>query len=498
MFYQNSIKSKSHKSKTITFNLFCENINTDNLSDNLNKGQGIMCYNFDNLSGALETGVGFGTLTLPIADGSPIKRDIIIFNETDILKLWHYKYYDHINKYEVDKVMFLNIDGRLSIFNVFAFDDYSYIINNDPEIFETVPVGINYCINGEDYMAFSGEGGLYAYSQHMLPALNQNCPKCYAICKAYENLFLIRNDDRGSVYYTSNTNPLELDTSISEMDLTGEGGRLCALINFDDYLFIFRDYGITKFSKYGSSDNFSVSEIYRSATKIFAETVVVCGDMIVFLTQDGIYKFNGSSTIKFDLNIEKLFLNSDNKYATACYFKGKYYLACKLNFDDNESVGSEACEDGFKNNALIILDVKSGKFNITRGVDIASLLSLNAGSLNIILTAFYGEHANRIGILNNSGKVFEDDLPAKWESAWLDFGEIEKFKIIRKISIKSEQNCTITFKSDLEEKSISIIGQNNIVKVNTNIKGTNFKISISSVGPAKISSLVLSVDVFEK
>ena len=495
MFYQNNIKGKTYKSKTVVFDLFGENINAD--VETIKNGQGVMCYNFENKSGALETGIGFGSLSLPVADGSSVQRDIIIFNETDILKLWHYKYYDHINKLEIDKVMFFNVDGRLSIFNVFTYDDYSYIINNNPEIFATVPAGINYCIDGEDYMIFSGEGGLYAYSQHMLPVLNENCQKALSICRIYDNIFIIPNDDRGSVLFTSNINPLELGTSFSEMDLTGDGGRLCALINFDDYLFIFRDYGITKLSKYGSSDNFSTSEIYRSATKIFAETVVVCGDMIVFLTQDGIYKFNGSSTIKFDLKIECLLENSNNKFATACYFKGKYYLACRLNFNDNESVGCENYINGFKNNAIIILDVKSDKFNITRGVDIASLLSLNAGSLNTILTSFYGEFANKIGVLNDSGKVFDLELSSIWKSASIDFDEPDKLKIIRKILIKSDYDCTLTLKSDLEEKIVNIIGQNKTVRLNSNIKGTSFEILISSLGNAKISSLVLSVDIFE-
>lgn len=493
MFYRKKIKTKPFQNKTIVLNLFGENINADSV--HLKDGQGTMCYNFENKNGALKTSLGFESLKLPVADGSTLKRSLIIFNESDVLKTWHFKYFDHINKREIDKIMFYNADGRLSVFNLFTYDDYTYIITH-PEVFESVPVGINYCMDGEDYMLFSGEGGLYAYTQHMLPVLNEDCPKLLAICKAYENLFIIPKIDRGSVFHTQNLDPRELNESISEIDLTGDIGRLCSLVNFDDYLFIFRDYGIIRCSMYGSADNFSISEMYRSATKIFADTIVVCGSMIVFMTQDGIYKFTGSGTHKFELNIDKIFQNDNNKYATACYFRGKYYLACRLNFDDDEKVGCEN-KTGYKNNAIIILDVKTDKFSITRGIDISSLLSLNAGSLNTILATFYGEHSNQIGVLNNSGKIFNTQLPSKWQSAEFDFEKPNKLKIIRKILIKSKYNCILKIKSDLEEKSIKIFGQNKLTEINVKIKGKTFQIIISADDEnASISLLTLNADIF--
>lgn len=493
MFYRNNIKTKKSISKTITFNTFSENINAKDKT--VNAENSIMSYNYENQRGLLETGIGFETLALPIEDGSSQKRIIKIFNETEVRKIWHYKYYDHINKRTVNKVIFYNIDGRLSVFVLFSYDDYTYIIDKI-EPFDDLPLGLNYCIEGEDFMLFFSGNGLCVYSTHRLPMFNENCPKLVAFCKIYDYLFLIPDGDRNSILYTSNLSPLALNSTLNSIDLTSNCGRLNSLINLDDYLFIFRDYGISKLSKYGSSENFSISDLYLSSTKIFGDTVIVCGNVVIFFGQGGIYSFNGSSVTKFDLNLEILLENTVNEFASACYFKGKYYLACRLNFNDDKQVGCENTED-FKNNAIIILDLESKKLNITRGVDISSLLSLNSGSLNTILATFYGEHSKKIGVLNNFGQLFGTDLNSEWRSSMLDLNQPEKIKIIKKIIIQTEYDCVVKIKSDLEEKSISIQGSNKVKVINTSIKAKSFQVIISSVGKSKISFLNLKVDIYE-
>lgn len=488
MFYKNNIKTKKGVRKTISFNNFSENIDAKNKT--------IMSYNYKNQSGLLETGIGFETLALPIADGSSQKRVIQIFNETEIRKIWHYKYYDHINKRTVNKILFYNIDGRLSVFVLFSYDDWTYIIDNI-EPFNAVPLGLNYCIEGEDFMLFFNDDGLCIYSTHRFPIFNENCPKLVSFCKIYDYLFLIPEGDRNSILYTSNLSLLALNSNtLNSLDLTGDCGRLNALINLDDYLFIFRDYGISKLSKYGSSENFSISDLYFSSTRIFGETVIVCGDIIVFFSQDGIYSFNGSTVTQFDLNLESLLENTVNEFASACYFKGKYYLACRLNFNDDKRVGCENTED-YKNNAIIILDIKNKSFNITRGIDISSLLSLNSGSLNTILATFYGEHSRKIGILNDCGQLFGTDLNAEWRSSILNLNQPEKLKIIKQIIIQTKYHCVIKIKSDLEEKNIIVQGSNKVKVVNTSIRAKSFQVIISSVGKSKISFLNLKVDIYE-
>jgi len=485
IFYKNKLKTQKPNSKIIDFDNFAENINSDLCSENL-KEAGKISYNYQNKSGALESEIGFTALALPIEDGSLETRIIRIFNDTDVKRLWHFKYFDHVYNRVSDKIIFCNADGRLSVLNVFDNDKNSYIL--DIEAFEKLPVGTNYCIEGEDFMLFSGGSALVAYTSRRLPIYNENCPPLVSICKAYDNIFAILAGDRNKLLYTSNTNPLALSDTEEKMDLTGEAGRLCALVNFDDYLFIFREFGITKLSKYGSGDNFSISEIYQSSARIYENTVSTCGDEIVFFAQDGIYKFSGTKVEKIKLNIDKFFNGIANNDSFACYSKGKYILACRLNFDDEREVGCETYLDGFKNNAVIMLDLNSRKFSIMRGLDISSLLSLNAESLNTILATFNGEHSKKIGIINTSASIFDTELNCLWQSGKFDFGEFEKLKIIKKIFIKTKENCEITLKSDIEEKAFIINAEPQMQCIKTKLKGKVFEVVISSNGKAHISN----------
>lgn len=492
MFYKNKLKIKKPNSKIINFDNFAENINSDLCSENL-KEAGKISYNYQNTSGTLESEIGFTELALPISDGSLETRIIRNFNDTDVKKLWHFKYFDHVYNCVADKIIFCSADGRLSVLSVFDYDKNSYIL--DIEAFGNLPVGINYCIEGEDFMLFSGGGSLVAYTSRRLPIYNENCPPLLSICKAYDNIFAILAGDRNKLLYTPNTNPLALSDTNEKMDLTGEAGRLCSLINFDDYLFIFREFGITKLSKYGSADNFSISEIYQSSARIYENTISVCGNEIIFLAQDGIYKFSGTNTEKIKLNIDKFFDGIANNDSSACYSKGKYILACRLNFGDEREVGCETYADGFKNNAIIILDLNSKKFSIMRGLDISSLLSLNAGSLSTILATFNGEHSKKIGIIDTSASIFDTELNCLWQSGKFDFGEFEKLKIIKKIFIKTKENCKITLKSDIEQKIFTINAGPSTQCINTKLKGKVFEVSISSNGKTHISNFKLKADI---
>lgn len=493
MFYRKTLKVKENNYKSIEFNDFSDNINTDLCDEGL-KQMSRICYNYQTESGALETKIGFSSVALPNSDGSSIVGEIKIFNNCSINKLWHFKYFDHVYNRVMDKVMFYTEDGCLSIFDVFSIDKYSYVMD-DIEPFLSLPTGINYCIQGEDFMLFSGDGGLVAYTPRRLPIVNENCPLLKSICKAYDHIFAILGGDKNKLLYTSNLNPLVLSSSNKTMDLTGEAGRLSALINFDDYLFIFREFGITKLSKYGSSDNFTISEIYQSSTKIYENTIKICGNVIVFLAQDGIYKFNGSSVEKIELNIQKLIDKIANVNASACWNRGKYILACKLDFDDNLKIGCEDYENGYKNNALIILNLKSKKFNLLRGLDISSLLSLNAGSLSTVLTTFNGKFSKKIGLIDESAKIFGNELTGFWQSGKFDFGYYEKLKIIRKIFIKTKENCEIIIKSDLEEKEFLVLSNSKTQCINTKLKGKSFEVTIKSSGKSKISSFKLKANI---
>ena len=64
---------------------------------------------------------------------------------------------------------------------------------------------------------------------------------------------------------------------------------------------------------------------YSSSGKIYADSVVLCGNEVVFLATDGLYKFDGISCVKILDNLTPAFIGIDNQNCSAAYFENKYY-----------------------------------------------------------------------------------------------------------------------------------------------------------------------------
>ena len=296
---------------------------------------------------------------------------------------------------------------------------YSFILNsNSREVFPVLdeeygitinsePVGMSLRIfNGsfdEDYMLFSLENGLLVYSSRLLPVMVSTCPQFVSMVQIYDLLWAIKEGDRNVIIYNENLNPTQWNSSDFEIDLS-QYGALIKLISFDDYLYVFREFGICKISMY-SPQKFSVSNIYTSSAKIFADTIIICGDEIVFFAEDGLYSFNGSSVKRLTFGFEKL-VKSNKQKPSATYFNDVYYLALKLDFDDEKTIGCEANENGFVNNALVCIDLHTKKYSITRGVDIYSLTPIFTSDYSTVLACFNGQYCNMIGAISQTGTNF--------------------------------------------------------------------------------------------
>ena len=80
--------------------------------------------------------------------------------------------------------------------------------------------------------------------------------------------------------------------------------------------------------------------VYIARLKSFVPTDCICvPDEIVFFAEDGLYSFNGSSVKRLTFGFEKL-VKSNKQKPSATYFNDVYYLALKLDFDDEMKIHS--------------------------------------------------------------------------------------------------------------------------------------------------------------
>ena len=487
VFIANKIRTGATTEETITFDRFQTNANSDESDNVVDERQTKSSYNFKGTSGNLEPGYGFSVLKLPETETTVTTREIEIYEQSPILDLWHFRYYDESTNKPQERLFWFNADGYLAYCKVFSYDPSSYEIN-DLEPIPNPPTGLNLTINDVDYMIFSHDNGVVKITQNTKTIKNDlPLKKFVSMANAYGGVYAINEGKRNKITYSNDQpDPTEWTLLENTLDLTDERGRCNKLMFFDDYLFAFRDYGITKISKYSASDDFSTSNLFQTSAKIYPNTVAKCGDFVVFMAKDGIYNFNGQTTKKFDFDINKLLNVNDNSNATACYQNGKYFLACKLNFDDNQKIGAEAYADGFVNNTLIIIDLNTNQLTITRGVDIRSMLSLNSGNLSTVVACFNGEHSHKLGMLDNSGKLFDTALESSWKSVKIDLDRPEINKVLKEIYIKTSQATTLKITTDSTESEIQINAKQTLQKIKTNISGKEFQFELISSNNPKI------------
>lgn len=487
MFYSKKLLLKKLKTYRLSYTSFSSGMNSEVDENLLPLKQGRLVYNYTVKNGALKNGLGFSPASFPKGYDDLVERTILSLPEDiSITALWHFKYFD-TNDFKIKhKIVFSTSTQKIYFFQTISsgsaiFDMFSL----DDKTFEGEMLGINYHLNGDDCLIIiiPKEKKIVVFHSDDSAEIIENAPELVSICLHYERLFAILEGDRKTLMFSANLDPTnwEVDSeSGGFIEMHDERGSINKIVSFNDYVYVFRDYGVSRVSAYGDQSEFSVSQLFISSSKIYGNSVTSCGDRILFLARDGLHAFDGYSTSKINLNIESMLLNINNEKCASVFYNGKYYLACKLDFGDEEKIGCEDYEGGYVNNALIELDLNSGDINIMRGVDILSMIAVEEEQFSKLIACFNGKYHNRLGQLNHNGKVFGEVLKKEWVSPYSNLGYPNQLKIVKEILIKTKGECLVKIKSDIEEKEYKISGKNTTQRVLTNVRGELIQISFVS------------------
>lgn len=345
--------------------------------------------------------------------------------------------------------------------------------------FTSVPNAVNYRLDGDDVIIFSSPTDeMHVWNGIDEPYIVENAPKMTSSCVHYERLFATVTGQRQTLWFSDDLDPTNWNVSIDDagyIEMADEKGELFKVISFLDYLYIFRTYGITRVTAYTDQTQFSVSQLYVSSGKIYPDTVTVCGNKILFLSSDGLHSFDGLSTTKLLGCIDNLLLSVDNSKAAACYFSGKYFLSCKLDYKDNKKV---LCENSsHSNNTLLVLNLFDKTFTLIRGVDVNSFVSIATEDYNKLGFCFNNSNSNKLGQWSMGGKIFDKTLPKCWVTPCMDFGSQEQTKLLKNIFLVSEHDCTVELDCDGKLSSFKLRGSKSPTRLQIGQKGYRFKIS---------------------
>lgn len=306
--------------------------------------------------------------------------------------------------------------------------------------FEEAPICLTYKLNGNDTIILSSPEKMVVWTTNQQPYTVSDVPIITSMCILDNVLFCTIAGEADKIWFSTTLNP-ELIGNTSEytkyLVLGDERGYARKILTFNENVYVFRDYGITRINFYSASD-INTKQVYLSDSKIFADTVKVCGDRVMFMTRDGVYSFDGVNVKKITLGMEHL-LDEGNYYSFAECLQDKYYLALRLKFDDGQSVLCEGEE--YKNNALLVISLLDFSYEILRGVDINNMMPLKTEFAEKMLVTFNSGYKDKIGEIDNSSKVFDEALPKYLETNYLLDGN--KKILVRKVVVNASKGINV-------------------------------------------------------
>ena len=493
LFYPKRVKLQSGSTIKLSYSSFSE-INSVTDENILPLKYAKSAFNYIIENGALKTGYGFDYLNLPYekTDSNTMRQIFLPADAGYPHKVWLYKYFNQETSSKEFKLIMLTTNNELYYLDIYSNEQLFSKIYDISLNLESVAV--NYNLKGEDVLLICSPDGSMGYingkSQYIAVEKDEAQPDICDMTIHYERLFAISKKEPRRLYFSDDLDPTNWNINLNDagfIDFTDDLGDLKRVFSFNDYLYILREFGISKVSAFGDQEQFYVNHCFSSNTKIYEKTAHLCGNNLIFLARDGLYSFNGASASKVKLNIDNMFV-SENQHSVACFHKGKYFLSCRLNYNDELNIGCETCFPFF-NNTLLSLDVQTGELSLTRGVDIKCMLNIEDEQISELICLFNSDNILKMGKLNKSGKFFEDNAIKRWVSPLTDLGYGDRRKVIKEIYLRTKFDCYVYVITESATKKIKVYGSAGITRIPVNIIGSLVAINFESVGAyAEISN----------
>lgn len=396
------------------------------------------CYNFnagktlDNCLGIKEAKFKYGNTNKSMTTPTFVNK---------MLGLSFFSTYVPASKTTAHRITLYGDDTKFYMHQMFSG---TYMFLNLYQLkFDNVPVCLSYRYNDQDATIIASADKMVVWKQNVTPYALEDAPIVTSMCVNEGILFATLLAPAYKIWYNKDLN---LENIGKESEISGyislddDYGYARKVVSFDEHVYIFRDYGISKISIY--KDEIVVSEVYKSNTRMLSNTISVCGNVILFTNAEGVYTFDGVRVQKSKLKINKIVESLDNAVATS--LGETYYLALKANFNDNKTIFCE--EDECLNNALVIINANNFNYQIIRGVDILNFLSLKAENMEKVLVIYNTGFVRTIGEVVKESYYYDNVLPKYWRKK--DVFEDNTSKLITKLTVYCDENVTFTLTAD--------------------------------------------------
>lgn len=431
-------------------------------------------------------GVGIATFPLNRGDDEEVPLNTTDASFSHVRGVEYFKQYFPASKNTQHRVLVYGEDNKVYINQLFNEDADLYWLYNLE--FSSAPLTLTYKKNDSDAIILASTDKMVVWKTGYSPYTIKDVPIITSMCMNEGVLFCTIQEPAFKVWYATNLNPEtigNISNNSGYISLEDDLGYARKIITFNEDVYVFRDYGISKINF--TKNQVSVSQVYQSNTKLFTSTVSACGNVIMFLTVEGIYSFNGVKVSKTNIDISSI-LPVANDNATASSLGNKYYLALRLNFHDEKTIFCE--QDEYVNNAILVVNTQDFSYQIIRGVDVKSLLPIKTEEFEKMLLTFNTGHTELLGQIVPTSTYFDSPLPKYWSTRKL----INNFstKLLTKLQVVADAGVKFNLKLDNSSLSFTTYKQGlNEFSFKFSCKEVGLDISSNSAG-AEVEKVVVT------
>ncbi len=423
------------------------------------------CRNFTIEDGVLRADIGIesasGYFEYPSRKRHVYKK---FYSDQAVRKVFLYRHSSQ-NAFREDRLVAVLEDGSVWYTNVFYENNWQQIeslcLIGDVE-------AVNYNYKGEDILLLtSDEDGLTMIKGDIALVCGE-APKFTSIAIHNERVFGCMNGTKNQVWYSDDFAPDNWNISATEagyINFADECGEAIKVLSFAGYLYVFREYGVFRLTAYGDQNEFLLKKVFTDTGRIYKDSIVPCGDKILFFAQDGLFAFDGYTATKIGRNIPKLeTLNG----ICASYLDGCYYFACRLLEDE-----------GTGNNAIVKFDIDKRSVQVLDGVNVKWLFSVKTHNGSDVLCVFADGNKNKIGMLSDSGSVLDVNTKKVYKSPYGIMSE-PNVKILRDVCITTKYPLTLAIIIDDTRHAFELAGSEKQQKIVVEKCGTEFAFELES------------------
>ena len=342
--------------------------------------------------------------------------------------------------------------------------------------FDSAPISLSYKKDDSDVVILASKEKMVVWKAEKSPYTVPDVPVITSMCMNDGVLFCSIQAPAYKVWYATDLDAENIGNIgansgyISFEDELGDAKKIIAL---DEEVYVFREFGISKI-KY-LQNSITTSQIYATNSRILENTVCACGNFIIFMTFDGLYIFNGVKVTKMDIDIKNM-LDGLNKNAVSSSLGNKYYLALRLNYNDNKT--SELDNYNYINNTILVINTDDFSFHFMRGYDVQSFQPAKTTEFEKLLFTSNTLYSNKLCEIVPTSENYTGQINKYWRS-----GELTKNnnqKLFTTLTVNASKNVNFTFLYDDDKIATFTTYKDGVNKFNFRLYCKTVKLEITT------------------